>query len=185
MTVNSTPLTDATLLRDAAAVKRYHTKRTVRAQTNGQHSFDMLTLLLTVLPFCSKQLMLAVMLHDLPELVTGDTPGPAKRSNPVLSNALADMEESTGILFYSGQHLTEEERTILKWLDRMEAVLWCMEEYQLGNQNIVTTMKCGLTRIVQAGTGIDPLDWFTRQVLHRFLSWGFKLATSQELENTI
>ncbi len=130
-----------TRLRDAADVKRYHTKRTQREQTNGQHSFNMLTLVLHIWPESRKELMQAIIHHDLPELDTGDTPGPFKREYPHIAGVLAAAETKTGVLFYNTFELTEEERDVLKWADRMEAVLWNLEEYVLGNRYAEDTVR--------------------------------------------
>lgn len=128
-----TPLVWATLFRDAADVKRYHTRRVLRTQTVGAHSFNMLLLIDQVCPDARKEVFLAVMHHDLPEFFTGDMPAPIKRMNQRLSFELEAIEEQLAPL-YRDFRLTPDEVKLVKWCDTMELVLWCLEEVELGNR---------------------------------------------------
>lgn len=125
----------ALLYRDAGAVKRYHTKRTLRTQTVAEHTHGVLMLLLQICPTASMELVKAVMFHDLPELETGDIPAPAKVAYPELRNILAQIEMETPYLGVTFE-LTREQWRILKWCDVMELVLWCLEELRMGNTYI-------------------------------------------------
>lgn len=126
-------LEQACLMRDAGAVKRFHTVRMLRSQPVAEHSFNMLLLLQQVWPTAPARLLRAVIHHDLPELVTGDVPAPTKRNIPSLSIILEEAERGAGPLYRDDEDLTTYEQAVLKWVDYMELALWCMEEMNMGN----------------------------------------------------
>lgn len=144
------PFTEVKLYREAADVTRYHTKRTLRQQSLGHHSFNMLTMLLVVAPACRKEVIEAVMYHDLPELHTGDVPAPIKRMHPTLGPLLTSIESELYPLFRDID-LTADEVAMVKWLDTMELVLWCLEEKAMGNQYVVHTIVTGMTWVLESG----------------------------------
>jgi 5'-deoxynucleotidase len=132
-------ITDKVLLmRDAGAVKRSHTCRTLLERNVAEHSHGvaMLVLLLYaeegILP--RPEVLAAALTHDLSELATGDMPAPVKRENPALRQALHDIshrwEEKHGIWYT----LTAEEQHLLLWCDRMDFALYSLEEVTMGNR---------------------------------------------------
>ncbi len=142
------PLVEAQLYRDAGAVTRYHTKRTLRQQTVAEHTFGMLLLIKQVAPMYMGYEGLvavyeAVMHHDLPELFTGDVPAPIKRANPELGPLLDSIEQDLHPL-YQDYQLNQEQITLIKWADRMELVMWCLEEYRMGNTYVKDTIRRGM-----------------------------------------
>jgi len=137
-------LTLVGLMRDAADVKRYHTHRVLRQQTIGAHSFNMLLLLDQVAPRARKEVFQAIMHHDLPELMTGDVPAPIKRLHPELKVMMQEAEEDLTPL-YRELHLTVGEEQLVKFCDTMELVLWCLEEWQMGNRYVKACIVNGLT----------------------------------------
>lgn len=140
------PLVEAQLYRDAGAVKRYHVKRTLRQQTVAEHTFGMLMLVKQVAPHLDKSMLYtAILHHDLPELMTGDVPAPIKRAHPELGPLMNSIEEELVPLYNPAcEGLTHEEQSLLKWADRMELVLWCLEEYRMGNTFVVDTIRRGI-----------------------------------------
>lgn len=139
-----TPFEHALVMREAGAVKRYHTVRTHRTQDLAAHTFGVLCLLTQVMPDCRKEVMLAVMHHDLPELITGDIPAPIKRVSPTLQVALEEVERGTAPLFYNTDHLTPLEAAAVKWCDTFELVLFCLEEIMMGNLMARSALRNGL-----------------------------------------
>lgn len=137
------PLVEARLYRDAGAVTRYHTQRTIRRQTVAEHSFGVCMLIRQVWPDCSRNLLFAAMHHDLPELMTGDIPAPVKRAHPQMDTYLEEFEASLHPLFYDTVFMDAEELALLKWADTMELVLWCLEEFRMGNKQ---TNICDMVR---------------------------------------
>lgn len=173
-------LTEINLYRDAANVLRYHTKRTLRQQTVGAHTFDLMMLVQTVAPDCRKEVLLACMKHDLPELFTGDLPAPIKRADPELAMLLEAVERGLYPL-YEEFNLTEEEEALVKWADRMELVLWCLEEHHLGNKYVVDTIRRGMGWIL-AGRVPTGCQQLTDDVVRELRSRGLSPAAGAELE---
>jgi 5'-deoxynucleotidase YfbR-like HD superfamily hydrolase len=77
----------------------------------------------------------ALLLHDAPEVDTGDIPAPTKRSHPLLQAAMDNLEKQ-----WYAKHdiklpeLTELEKRIVKACDILDLGWACVEERQLGNQ---------------------------------------------------
>jgi len=164
----SSALYRTTLLRDAAAVKRFHVKRTLRTQTVGEHTFGVMLLLRSVLPdnisaegTCN--LMFAAMHHDLPELVTGDIPAPAKWEHPELG-ALLDRIERSAQGLYLDVDLSDQDATMLKWADITELLLWCLEERSLGNITLDDTIQRALHHVSGLGLLWPAAAELTKQI---------------------
>ena len=124
--------------REGSMVERCHTVRHLGSYTNGQHSFDMLTLALELIPEdeLSKDLMKAIIYHDLPERWTGDVPHPMKVASTSLEDVLIwhenEIKESMGW----GVVLAPDEHMWLQSLDRLEFYLWTSDQLILGNENV-------------------------------------------------
>lgn len=182
-----TPIVENTLYRDAADVLRYHTKRTIRQQTVGQHSFNMLMLVQQVVPDCRKEVLLAIMHHDLPELKTGDIPGPIKRVHPSLGPLLDQIEEGLYPLF-KPFGLREDEEKLLKWADRMEGCLWCMEEVRMGDTFCARTAEKYMTWILESAVtgepygGLTATHAFTHDVITYMRSHNMRAAARPQHE---
>lgn len=102
--------------------------------TVGQHSFDMLTLLFLLYPGApSLDLVKAVIYHDVAERWTGDMPSSAKASDGNLAKRM-DLAEQR-ILKTIGVNIaiSEDDRTWLSGLDRLELYLWACDQMQMGN----------------------------------------------------
>lgn len=148
-------LVNLLFLRDAAAVTRYHTQRTLRQQTLAAHQYGVAQLIHYVWPECRKELLLAAMFHDLPEYITGDIPSPAKRNSPQLAILLEEIEKGCGPL-YQDFGLTSAEECVLRWCDTFELVLWSNEERILGNQFVVPMLKRGIEWCTSVSAVVPP-----------------------------
>lgn len=124
-----------TMLREASHVKRCHTMAIIGEYTVGQHSFDMVTLLLALHPHASRELIIACLAHDLAERWVGDIPAPTKWSDPMLNGHLEKLEHS--ILDKLGLNvvLNPIEARWLHGLDRVELLLWSKDQLAMGNQS--------------------------------------------------
>lgn len=175
-------LVEAQLYRDAGNVTRYHAKRTIRRQNIAEHTFGILMLVKQVKPDLSLNLVNAILHHDLPELFTGDVPAPIKRAHPDLGPLLDHIEEGLAPLYNPVMDkLTPNEITLLKWADRMELVLWCLEEVRMGNSYCETTVRRGLGWILNVRVP-DCAKQLTSEVAADALSVGIVPATGEELE---
>jgi hypothetical protein len=151
-------LVEATLYRDAGAVKRYHVKRTHRTQTIAEHTFGMLMLV--------KQVT--------------EGPAPIKRVHPELGPLMDSIEQDLYPL-YRDYTLTQEEAALLKWADRMELVLWCLEEFKMGNTYTKPTVARGLGWIL-ASYLPECCHALTGEAVEEARSLGIEPAQGAELE---
>lgn len=117
-------------------VLRFHTMPCLRRQTTGQHMWRTLVILhwLFYPNYPPPHVSCSMMLHDVPEIHTGDTPGDVKADHEGLSNALTELEkaffESMGIV---DMPLTPLENKIIKVCDRADLLFHALDEYEMGN----------------------------------------------------
>ena len=135
-------------IRLAGAISRYHTARTLRTQSVGEHSWGVAQLMVYLSPNVSAQALTGALHHDLSELATGDVPAPVKWENAELKDLLVAVERKFDKMHGLAQDLTRQEYHLLKWCDMMELVLWCMEEVELGNRTIFPIIERGLDYLI-------------------------------------
>lgn len=110
---------------DASDVERWHTQPKIPGQTTGDHSFKMLVLLLKLHPDPSKDLMRAIIEHDLGERDGIDFPGNLKTEFPILKTLDNIFAER-----FADKHgfrkitLCESDELWLSFLDRFESLLY-------------------------------------------------------------
>ena len=102
--------------------------------TVGFHIGGSVQLLFLIFQNPSVNLIRHVAFHDWPETITGDVVGHAKKRFPKLGEVLeeveAEVEEEYEII--GDEPLTEVEHEILKMIDRLDLLLWCYDQYELG-----------------------------------------------------
>lgn len=158
------PIVEAQLYRDAADTLRYHTQRTLRSQTVGQHSFNMLMLIQLIAPDTRKEVLQAVMFHDLPEKFTGDTPAPIKRASPALKVLLDELEMDLTPL-YRDFNLTPDEHALVKWVDLMELAMFGLEELRMGNRFAEEVASNGLQWLIAVQPPNDTATLLLREAV--------------------
>lgn len=179
-------LFEVRLYRDAGEVKRYHTQRTHRTQSLAEHTFNMLMLVKQVQQsrpghvFRAQRVYEAIMHHDLPELYTGDVPATVKRASPGLK-ALLDKAEEQFVPLYQDFQLSPCEEVLIKWADRIESVLWCMEEISMGNKAMAQLVRRLLGWLLLAPIPPGAED-ITTEVVSHASSFGIHPAKGEELE---
>lgn len=129
------------ILRECSHVERAHTMPHTGSYTNGQHSFDMMTLAWALMPVVTRNIMLAIMFHDFPERWTGDMPGPAKAEDPTFAKRMAQIEQRIEQKMGWRLELHDDERLWLKALDKLELLLWAQYQYKMGNLNVMTMIE--------------------------------------------
>ncbi len=134
-------------LRDAGAVKRYHTVPTLRTQNIAEHSWNIACLVLEIDPEASAELLAAAMFHDVGELYTGDIPANFKWEYPLITKNLCEAEDMFRDKMAPAHALSGMERDILKFADTAECVLWCIEEAQMGNRTIKNVLERALAHL--------------------------------------
>lgn len=152
--------------RKASNIKRFHLLYTQRQNFTGQHSYNAAMLALSCLsdPECTldrnqiKSAVVALLLHDIPELEIGDISAKALWSNELLKKAIGDAEMAWTVdnvpdaligympLWRPEAPVSEEGQKVdrlIDWCDRMELVMFCKEEIMLGNQALNRCYRAG------------------------------------------
>lgn len=114
--------------------KRFSSVATLKENSLAAHQHGVAMLCYLLAPEPSVDLLMAALVHDLPEQVWGDLPSPVKRRLGI-ADVLNDHEEQ--MLVDNGfnfPELTDEERYILKLADKMEVLLFAIVERRLGNR---------------------------------------------------
>lgn len=111
---------------EAGRTERYHAHPFMakHGQTNADHSWGVVMLIIMLHPDPSVNLLKAAATHDIAERWVGDMPGPFKHRHPDLSSAMHDME--TQLLEQMGfkYDLDLYECHWLRLADKLEAMIW-------------------------------------------------------------
>lgn len=157
-------------LREASNVRRCHGLPHHGDYTDGKHSFDAMTALLCLYPGePSRELLLAVMFHDMAERWVGDSPSPALARFPDLGIAYLAAENHVFQRLLLGNPLdtlTPEERRWLKFIDRLELWLWCHDQIALGNRN-AEEWEGGLKELLLSGEAPVEIEHFVKNFVWR------------------
>lgn len=127
-------------VRMAGRVQRYHTWPHVREQSVGEHSWQLLRILLSICVPLPHSLVVHATLHDVGEVRCGDVPYPTKTDNPVLRKEMERIEHAAATemaafwLLPPPPVLDERERWIFKLAEFIEMWEWGLEEELLGNR---------------------------------------------------
>ena len=116
--------------REGAEVERAHTVPHFDRYSVGHHSHGVATIILALHPQPTLDLIKAALLHDLHEVHTGDIPAFAK------GDEFYRLEEEVQMEIHTQDHLTGEDEAWLRAADRLELVMWCMEQMNIGNKNV-------------------------------------------------
>jgi 5'-deoxynucleotidase YfbR-like HD superfamily hydrolase len=125
--------------REGGHVERCHVIPHQGSYSVGSHSWQAATLLLVLHPDPSIALLKAVLLHDVQERWVGDLPIPSgevfldlKKEYETAENRILDALEID-----LGHSLTHKDYVWLKAVDRVELLLWCLDQEALGNRHVV------------------------------------------------
>jgi 5'-deoxynucleotidase YfbR-like HD superfamily hydrolase len=131
------------LLRKGGDVKRWHTKPLIGEQTDAQHSFNAVNLLLVLHPNPTITLIKAVLWHDMAEQEVGDVPSPTLWKNGAYGDAYREAENAflSQKLNLHMATLYHEEMSWLAGIDKLECYLFAREQLQLGNTGMNRTIR--------------------------------------------
>lgn len=102
------------------------------------------------------QAVLYALYHDCSEILTGDLPTPVKYCDPALRNAYKAVEHASagrllnklppdiGSDFAACFNPSSEYRKIVKAADKLSALIKCIEEERMGNQEFTSARKSTL-----------------------------------------
>jgi len=123
-------------IRGGMNVKRFHTTHRTQEETVGHHSSNVAAIVLHLDTNARRELLIAALLHDVPEVYTGDVPAPFKWDHPAIKQGLKDGEDAfvreLGLPQYE---LSTEETMLLKLADMTDLVLSSLEEMGRGNNS--------------------------------------------------
>lgn len=130
--------------RDAMAVQRAHTMRTIDPRpTVGEHTANAIAMALYLLQrfeltgIRERVVMLELLFHDVEEIYTGDIPAPVKTNNPGFRHTLTDVEVAwRRVNMPETPALTPPEHRLAKAADMLEFMAFCVQERQMGNRLI-------------------------------------------------
>lgn len=120
------------------ATRRFHAMEMHDHQRVDAHSFGVAMFTTIIVPTCSPErrsrLLMAALCHDLPEHITGDVPGPAKR---ILNMREQLHEYEEALLHEAGLHykLDERDQRVLNLADSADGVAHCIAERRKGNSH--------------------------------------------------
>ena len=123
--------------REGADVQRFHTSRTIRTNTVGLHSFNMLSMLRILYPDDPPiELVWAILEHDIPERWIGDTPAPAKWWGILNKEAELNTEVMLTEEIFGEFHGWTKNTELIRWLrglDILECICEIKDELLMGN----------------------------------------------------
>jgi len=146
----------------ARLVERWHNKPTVPRQTNSDHSFGMLLLLLKLHPNPSADLMEAIIRHDLSEVLGGDFPHKSKKEHPVLK----EIDEAYHVKYAEihGMRVLNLSETDYLWvtlMDQLEPLYYLLSLKEQGNtSNNDLIIQCN-ERVVSTIAQLKIFGYFT------------------------
>lgn len=121
--------------RVAGEVERYHTWKKIHTQTNGEHTWQVMRLLVMIFGTPRAEVLVYAIKHDMAEIKVGDPPYPIKAHNPVLK---AEMDRLEGLHFETVgielPELTPDEKVLFKFCDLLDCVEYARSELLMGNQ---------------------------------------------------
>lgn len=153
-------------LYQAGAVKRWHTKLTIKEQDVAAHSWGVAMVLRYIYPEANADVLMAALTHDLHESEAGDIPYPFKRNNPDVAAAYSRQEAQFEEANEINVPLLPFERKLLKWCDMMELALWCKRELSLGNTSMLRTLRVAKKALEDLGSPTEKADQLFQEIFN-------------------
>jgi hypothetical protein len=117
-------------------------------ETVGQHTANLINILIFLYGDVPSKVLLRAIYHDAPELVTGDVPAPAKWMSKELNESLELMEARVqNDIGLFNEPLPEIDEAMLKYADMMDLCFKSVEEITVGNQLFFPLLMRGLIYI--------------------------------------
>lgn len=148
--------------RIAGQVTRYHTWIRTRDQSVGEHSWQIMRILLTVWPSAPRKLLVHAVLHDIGEMA-GDIPYPGKRNDNILKERMdaaetrlhREMEERWDLP--PAVVLNQYEYRVFKLCENLEMWEWGLQEQNRGNRyGAVVSLRMLLAASALLGDLVPP-----------------------------
>lgn len=126
----------------------------------------------------AERLAILGMYHDVTEIITGDMPTPVKYYSPVIRKAYAEVENVakdellTGLPELMRKHYdrllleTDEEEELWRYVkaaDKLSALIKCIEEQQMGNQDFADAADT-IEKAIET-MNLKEADYFMKEFL--------------------
>ncbi len=170
-------------------VDRWGLMRNSRSENLSEHATDVAILVhaLAVLGNTRFQksydpyyLATVALFHDVSEILTGDLPTPVKYQNPEIVKAYKALEQDANDRLLQllpadlqpayqpllQADLTTEQKTLLKAADKLAALIKCMEEEHVGNQEFSVAKQAQLEAL--QAMHLAEVDCFLAEFLDGF-----------------
>ncbi|HUD11471.1 MAG TPA: YfbR-like 5'-deoxynucleotidase [Candidatus Saccharimonadia bacterium] len=133
--------------RRALQVTRYHTWPRLREQSVGEHTAQVMRIMLAIYPSASVKLLTYALFHDIGEVAVGDVPYPAKNQDATIQAAFdaAELQAHIGMVerfvLPAPIDISPLEKLIFKLAEYIEMWEWGLHETNLGNRYAVLVSK--------------------------------------------
>lgn len=126
----------------------------------------------------AERLAILAMYHDVTEIITGDMPTPVKYYSPVIRNAYKEVEQvakgqlleglpaDIGKRYESLLLETDAEEELWRYVkaaDKISALIKCIEEQQMGNQDFADAKKTIMKSISEMA--MPEVDYYIKEFL--------------------
>lgn len=143
------PLDERVLVtREGGAVRRCHILGNLMGDVynNASHSYNAVSLLLLLYPAVegvdpSMRLVKALLWHDAAERFVGDAPATAKWKDAKFQEIYERIEADYLAEYGLAQELVDREKAWLNWMDKLELMLWAIEQVARGNSPIYRVVE--------------------------------------------
>lgn len=154
------------MIRDGGNVVRFHTANMVKSQDVAQHSFNcalLVDMIASSIAFDVSingserhEMVIYMLLHDIPEQHIGDIPGPSKNGEYECAIAKEEhkwVEKSFEPRYkdvFNQIHMSYLQSFLCKFVDNLECLYKCQEECALGNSKF-----CSKVDIIKKSLTLD------------------------------
>ncbi len=169
-------------------IYRWGLMRNLRQENLCEHSFDTAVIAHALCMIKNRRfgghidanrVAVAAMFHDCSEIITGDLPTPVKYYNPEISTAYKSLEAvaASRLISYLPEDLRpdyeqafgadgEESARIIKAADKLSALIKCIEEEKMGNNEFRDAAKS--LRDALSGYHMPEVSCFMEEFLPSF-----------------
>jgi len=141
-------LKEILLYRKGLRVERLHTIPHIQPYSNGHHSANAVLIADELCKVngmnmeATYKIVIYMAKHDIAEQRFGDMPSDAKAAYPKLSMALKHAEKSWESMYLPDiPKLLGLSKDIAKCADVIELIMYCVEELNMGNRNIIHVIQ--------------------------------------------
>jgi len=156
------------IYRAGYGVERLHTIAHIRPYNNGFHSANAALIGMELAKLNSlktSDIVLWLLLHDIHEGYIGDIPANVKVDNPSLRDIVSDIETKWEKQNIDLPTLCIESKRLCKAADLIELGMYCLEEFGLGNRNMIPVIK-NVVEYLRGYRDIEGVNEFCFHFVH-------------------